>query len=342
MNENRGSGSGRRAALVVVGLALLALLVGSCRSLSKQELEQRLRAIDKNKAVGELSRLRFQADLGDGPQEFDLVHYTVKAREPGATLPVVLVHGTPSTLFSWSELIHGDGATFAGLAAERDVVAIEVVGHGIAPGSAAPYDFEHCARFVSAAVRALDLGPVHLIGSSYGGEFAWRAALNEPELFASLVLLDSSGVERRDADWLSEEVLMRENGLAKLGWRLNSEERIEGALAPHFRELPPGRVEEFFLVCSNAHNWKAMVDLARDENGEREAELSNLAVPTLAVWGSDDLAYPVEHYGERFVAEIPDARLHVLAETGHYPHEERPAELLRAVVPFLASREPAP
>ena len=39
---------------------------------------------------------------------------------------------------------------------------------------------------------------VHLVGSSYGGEFVWRAALNDPDLVAGLVLIDSSGYERRE------------------------------------------------------------------------------------------------------------------------------------------------
>ena len=147
--------------------------------------------------------------------------------------------------------------------------------------------------------------------------------------------MDSSGVRRRDADWLPEELEMRDNSLAKIGWLINARERIEVALAPHFRELPPDRVEEFFLVCSNASNWKAMVDLARDENGKREHELSQLKPPTLLLWGADDIAYTLDYYAQRFVDEIPNARLVALPETGHYPHEERPAEVVGILNAFF-------
>jgi pimeloyl-ACP methyl ester carboxylesterase len=101
--------------------------------------------------------------------------------------------------------------------------------------------------------------------------------------------------------------------------------------------IPPDRVEEFFLVCENAHNWKAMIDLARDENGERQDELGDIQAPTLVVWGADDIAYPLEVYGERFAREIPRAQLAVLPETGHYPHEERPAEVVRLLSGFFDS-----
>ena len=207
------------------------------------------------------------------------------------------------------------------------------------PGDLSPYTFQRCADVVVAAVRALDLEPAHLVGSSYGGEFVWRAALDAPELFASVTLIDSSGFPRADGDWLPEEVEMRENGLAGFGWLINSRERIETALAPHFAEIPPDRVEEFFLVCENAHNWNAMVDLARDENGERAGELGQLELPTLVLWGADDLAYPLDRYGARFAREIPGSRLVALPETGHYPHEERPREVIEILERHFAEVE---
>ncbi len=319
------------------------LLLVACSSLPKAELEQSLRALEKNATLGELERLTFTADLGDGPQELELVYHHTRATDPVDTVPIVLIHSTPSTLFSWTELIRGTPADaqqkgFEGLGSKRDVYALEVIGHGMAPGDASPTSFERCARFVTAALRALQLERVHLVGSSYGGEFAWRAALNEPELIASLTVIDSSGIRRREEDWLPEEIVMRDNSLAKFGWMLNSRERIETALAPHFRELPPDRVEEFFLVCENAENWKAMIDLVRDENGQREGELGDLQPPTLVLWGAEDIAYPLEVYGQKFASAIRGAELVALPNCGHYPHEERPAEVVRVLSRFFDSQ----
>ena len=79
-----------------------------------------------------------------------------------------------------------------------------------------------------------------------------------------------------------------------------------------------------------------MVELARDENGQCEAELAELSTPALLLWGEDDRAYSLEYYGRRFADTIPDARLVVLPETGHYPHEERPAEVVGLLNDFLA------
>lgn len=331
---------------MALGTALAATLAGAafaagCRSLPKAELEERLLAISKNAPVREngLERRPLEIELGGERLALELTFLHAPARSPDpARRPVVLVHGTPSTLFTWTEIAFG-GDGFEGLRERRDVYAIEVIGHGVARGDASPYDFERCARFVAAAIRSFGLERVHLVGNSYGGEFAWRAALDAPELVASLALLDSSGYARAEGAFLSEEVQMRENSLARFGWLLNSRERIETALAPHFRTLPPGRVEEMFQICQNADNWHAMVELARDENGDRQDELRDLAAPTLLLWGAEDLAYPREAVAERFAADLPSAELVVLSDTGHYPHEERPALVLAELERFFSERE---
>jgi len=328
----------------LAGVALLALIGSAwgCSSLSKEALAKELAALEKNAAASELRRTTLALPYDGRSVELELVYSRTEARDPDPSRrPIVLIHGTPSTLYSWTELTHGGGA-FDGLAHERDVWALEIVGHGVAPGDPGelePFGFERCARFVNAALGALELERVHVVGSSYGGEFGWRAVLNDPERCASLVLIDSSGYERREEDWLSEETAMRENPLAKIGWMLNSPERITAALEPHFDTIPPDRVAEFHLVCSNATNWAAMIELCRDENGTRADEIADIPCPTLVLWGADDCAYDVDVYGRRFAREIPDARLVAFEGTGHYPHEERPARVVAELNAFFDAVE---
>lgn len=333
-------------ALVLTVLVLgFAALSGGCTSLAKSELEVRLAELPKNEPLGAygLQRTSIVWQHAGKQREDELVYLHIP-RDPAAggpvPAPVVLVHGTPSTLYTWTELALG-GPGFRGLSAERDVYLLEIIGHGVAPGRIEPLTFQACADFVAAAVRALGLEPAHLVGQSYGGEFAWRAALDQPELFASLTVMDSSGYTRADGDWLPEEVQMRENGLADYGYLLNSRERIGVALQPHFDEVPPDRGEEFFLVCENRVNWIGMVDLAQDENGEREDEIARIAVPTLVLWGADDVAYALDTYGRRFAADIPGAELVALEGVGHYPHEQRPGEVAEVLQDFFTRLETA-
>ena len=329
-------------ALGAVGVGALGFFT-SCSSMSKATLQAELAALPKNVQMGAVERLPMTVDLGDGPEELELVYYKAGTPNPDS-LPVVLIHGTPSTLYSWSEVIHGkspeaddDRPEWQGLAETHEVYAIEVIGHGIAPGSAQPYSFEKCARYIGAALEALELDAVFMVGTSYGGEFVWRAALNEPERIQGIVLLDSSGIERREEDWLSEEEVMRDFWLADYGYLLNSKDRINAALEPHFENgaVPLNRVDEFHLVCENKENWKAMIDLVRDEQGKRAAELAELEARALLVWGADDLAYPADYYATRFDALIPDSEVYVLDGIGHYPHDDRTKEVLAEMRRFF-------
>ena len=128
---------------------------------------------------------------------------------------------------------------------------------------------------------------------------------------------------------------MREMRLAKLGYLVSSSPRIERALAPHFEVIPEGRVDEVQLVCSNRENWRSMVELARDEDGHRADEIAQIEVPTLVVWGEQDIAYEAEWYGRQFAEDIQGAEYLVFPETGHYPHEQRREEFLAAYLQFL-------
>jgi len=79
----------------------------------------------------------------------------------------------------------------------------------------------------------------------------------------------------------------------------------------------------------------AMVELARDENGSRAGELEQLTQPTLLLWGARDIAYPPERFAALFERDIPAARLELIEGSGHYPQEERPDAVVKALESFL-------
>ncbi|MBK7878693.1 MAG: alpha/beta hydrolase [Planctomycetes bacterium] len=326
-----------RSKLLLLGLVLVgafALGVG-CSSMNKPTLETRLLALEKNALLRGPGLATLEADVvlaGERRRvEYRFHHAGVKEK------PVlVLVHGTPSSLCTWTELIHGAPGV-DGLARDFDVYALDNLGHATTRTELDAYSFQACADWVSGFLDALDLRDVTLVGQSYGGEFAWRAALDRPDRVARVVLMNSSGIARRDGEWLPEEVKMREWSIARYGWLLNSRSRIAEAVQPHFAEpVPAERLEEYYLVCCNADNWSAMIDLARDENGTRSADLARLDRPVLLLWGARDIAYRPERFAAEFARLLPRAELVLVPDAGHYPHEERPADVVRELRAFVA------
>lgn len=327
----------------VLAAALTALVAGgalaSCRALSKDEVEARLLALPKNAALREVGLQRRAVTLRlDGAEVAAEVTFLRTGGAPsaaGARPVVVLVHGTPGSLFTWTDVVLGkDGAR--GLAEDFDVVALDVVGHGTTRTEVRPVTFQTCADWIAGAIHGLGLGPVHLVGQSYGGEFCWRVAADHPDLVRTLTLIDSSGWTRPDDGWLPEEVAMREMSLAPIGWFFSTAEKVRGALQPHFPfPVTEDQVAECLALCRNPDNWKSMVDLARDENGTRSGDLARIAAPTLLLWGEDDIAFPPARDAARFASAIPRAELHVLPGCGHYPQETKPAEVAARLRAFI-------
>jgi haloalkane dehalogenase len=58
-------------------------------------------------------------------------------------------------------------------------------------------------------------------------------------------------------------------------------------------------------------------------------------VPTLLIWGEDDPFSPVAG-AHRFQREIPDARLEVIAGSGHFVWADAPERAVELAVGWLA------
>ena len=333
--------------LLLLGLVVVLVLAGlgvACASTPKEKIEAELLALPKNAGLRSsgLERVTLPVDpVAFGIEEATFVYARIGPfdAEAPARPPLVLVHGTPGSLFGWSEAVFGLQARepevrFRGLAQDREVWLLDVVGHGVTPHVPGTMTFQRGADWIGAFLRGMELDEVTVVGHSYGGEFAWRAALDHPERITRLVLVDAAGIPRRDDEWLSEEVAMRELWLAPYGYVLNSEARVGPALQLHFHEpIAPERLTEMKRVLDNAANWRATVELARDENGTRVEDLARVGQPTLLLWGADDHAYPPARFAEEFERRIPGATLVTLEGLGHYPHEEGPRafnEALRA------------
>jgi len=327
-----------------------AITLVSCRSISKDEVERTLLALPKNagfRDVG-LQRTKMTIPLEGVATDVEVTWIKIPRKSPLAGLPpqpIVLVHGTPGSLFTWAEVVCGtqDGSAappVEGLAQEHDVYAIDILGHGMTRTEDRPVTFQKCADWIAGVVKELGIGPVHLVGQSYGGEFCWRAAVDHPDLFRTLTILDSAGYARAEGAWLPEEVAMREMWLAPIGWAVLDREKMRGAVDIHFpAPVSANRVEEYFTASVHPGNWKAMVDLCRDENGTREGDIAKLSMPVHLVWGADDIAYPVDTVAKRFAKDIASAELLVIPGCGHYPHETVPA-LLAAKMRDFYRRNP--
>jgi pimeloyl-ACP methyl ester carboxylesterase len=108
--------------------------------------------------------------------------------------PLLLVHGG-----------YGLASDFDALAdrwsRDRQVIGVELDGHGHSPRSGRPFRWETFGDDIAGVIEGLGLGPVDLLGYSLGGGTSLRCAIQHPSLVRRLILV--SAPHRRDA-WYAE------------------------------------------------------------------------------------------------------------------------------------------
>jgi pimeloyl-ACP methyl ester carboxylesterase len=104
----------------------------------------------------------------------------------GTRQPLVVLHGAYMTIELMGKLV-------SGLAASRQVIAVEFQGHG---HTAADIDrsitYEHLADDTAALLRHLGIGSADVYGYSLGGGVALQVAIRHPELVRKLVIVSAS------------------------------------------------------------------------------------------------------------------------------------------------------
>ena len=186
---------------------------------------------------------------------------------------------------------------------------------------------------IDALRKTLGLNRVTLLGHSFGGTVALTYALRYPDHVKRLILVGSSAViesqaevEKRLAKMLTTtEAAVFYSGEGGTG-RLSPCERVRNryrALFPHYYHKVPdsgfldrGVYSIYFDALARKHV------LAKDEGGyDLRKDLGRINVPTLIFVGRYDDVTPVVHASE-LASHIPQARLVVLEQSGHFPFSE--------------------
>jgi pimeloyl-ACP methyl ester carboxylesterase len=247
--------------------------------------------------------------------------FAIDHTDEGAGPPVVLIHSSVSANRQWRALTDV-------LKDRYRVLAINLFGYGETtpwPGTA-PQSLYAQAQLVVALCEQAG-GPVHLVGHSFGGSVALKAAsllggrvdrmfLFEPNPFNLLKQhgrMDAYSEARRLrdhvkcygalGDWTKVAERFADYWLGDGSWSAMPEKRR----AAFAESLPP-----------NFHEWDAIMD-----EQATVAEWSALAASTLVV--SDAATRrPIREIVEIFTNACPHWRFHTIAEGGHMAPLTRP------------------
>jgi pimeloyl-ACP methyl ester carboxylesterase len=254
----------------------------------------------------------------------------------GDASPIVLLHGTGASLHTWEGWVRT-------LKKTRRIITFDLPGFGLTgpfTGQYAADDYrgDAYAHFVLDVLDALKVGSAVIGGNSLGGEVAWRAATLAPTRFTRLLLVDASGYAFTPGSIPLGFRIARIPMLNRIGEQLLPRALVAASVANVYADrsrISDALVDRYYELTLREGNRHALgLRMQQLEPGASIERLKTITVPTLVLWGGADQLIPVEN-AQRFASDIQGARVVVLDNLGHVPHEEDPARSLAPVLEFL-------
>jgi pimeloyl-ACP methyl ester carboxylesterase len=254
---------------------------------------------------------------------FRLSGLEIAYERAGAGPPLVFVHGAASDSRLW-------GPQLEGLAGEFTVIAWDEPGAG--RSSDVPLDFTLAdyADCLAGLIEAVDLGPAHVAGLSWGGTVALELYRRRPDVVRTLVLAGTY------AGWTGSlpeaEVRARVEDLREM--LAAGQESFDPTLPGLFAGEPPAdfvSLLETMAADVRPESMKTALTLMA-ETDQRDL-LPRVTVPTLLIWGEFDSRSPLG-VAHQFRDAIAGAKLVVLPGAGHVSNLEQPDAFNDAIRDF--------
>lgn len=274
-------------------------------------------------------------------RQIDVNGLTIRYFEAGnADPPLVLLHGNGESALDWSW-------AFPKLATMHRVYAPDFPGAGKSSKPNRTYSVDFLTQFAIDFLNVLNIERAVLVGNSLGGLVTLRLALSRPEQVAALVLVDSSGLGSSVNPILSQ-MTIPVFGEASIAWSkipLNAKLRVGARTALLFAQ-PQAAPKEWLadqvqltqtpgFLEATLSSLRAQLSLF-GQHVVLLDDLPHLQMPTLVVWGSNDLVFP-KAQAQAAVSRLQQGHLAVIPNAGHLPHVEQPDRFADVVNQFLST-----
>jgi pimeloyl-ACP methyl ester carboxylesterase len=244
-------------------------------------------------------------------------------RRAGEGPPLVLLHGGLSDSREWRRQIDYLLDTF-------DVIAWDSPAAGRSSDPDESFGMGDYADCLAALLKALDVGPSHVVGHSWGGTLALELYRRHDSQVASLILCDTY------AGWVGSlgERVANERLVACLEEAQRPPVEIVPAWIPGLltKTAPSQLAEEVMSIMLDLHpaGYGIMV---RTMMIDQRDILPRIRVPTLLIWGEGDARSQLS-VAEEIHAAVSDSKLVVIPNAGHLVHLEQPEAFNAAVRDF--------
>jgi pimeloyl-ACP methyl ester carboxylesterase len=255
-----------------------------------------------------------------------MVHY----RDEGKGSPILLVHGTFSSLHTfdaWTRILKDN----------YRVIRLDLPGFGLTgPTPNGKYEMTYYLDLFVQFLKNLHIEKCHIAGSSLGGWLAWELCLAHPELINKLVLIGAAGyfLDQR----LPLPFLMAQTPLIN---KFVKHVLPKGLVYRFLKEVygDPNKVTDdlvtrYFDLVMAKGNREAFITLVNTKYEIHNDRVKNIQSPTLILWGKKD-SWVTPKNADAFHADIKNSKLIVYDGVGHIPMEEIPVQSASDTIAFF-------
>jgi pimeloyl-ACP methyl ester carboxylesterase len=279
---------------------------------------------------------------GTESHEIEVNGERLRYLQSGSGPPLLLLHGLLGGSFCWC-------LNMAAFSQRHTVLALDFPGLGDCDGRHQDISGQTDCSMQAQALRLgslleqLKLGPVDVVGSSWGGAVAILLAARSSKV-RSMVLAapvnpwSNFGAGRiRFLNGRLGKTLLRLALPVSRPLHLTAIQRMYGDPS----RVPPGTLEGYssqLLRPGRAHDiLNTMSHWQKDITALRDA-IPQVKARSLLIWGTLDGAVDLRS-SDPLMQAMPGCKLELIEGAGHLPFEERPEEFNRLVLDFL-EREP--
>ena len=250
---------------------------------------------------------------------------------------LILLHGITGHAEAYVRNLATHGEHF-------NVWAIDFIGHGYSAKPQHPLEIKHYITQVLGLLDAIGVQRASFSGESLGGWVTARLAQLHPEKVDRIVLNTMGGtmanptvMERlytlsmeaaKDPSW--------ERVKARLEWLMADPTMVTDDLIRTRQQI--FQQSDWLMACQM--NMALQDPDTRRRNMLSDDDLRAIQAPALVVWTTKDPSGPVDE-GRRIAGLIPNGRLAVMENCGHWPQYEDTDTFNRIHLDFLLGREGA-
>lgn len=260
------------------------------------------------------------------------VHYRDEGLKRDSLLPIVLIHGTGSSLHTFE-------AWTSELKSQRRIVRMDLPAFGLTgPFPDKDYTIAHYVEFIQHFLVAKGIKKCILGGNSLGGNIAWQFTTQYPQMVDKLILIDAAGYpmvsKSTPIAFRMARIPVLNNLITFITPRFMARSSVENVYADKSK-VSDELVDRYFDLTLREGNRRALVDrMKMPLDSTAYPKIKTIRQPTLVLWGEQDWLIPV-NIAQRFHEDLPNDTLVIMKNVGHVPMEESPKESLRIVNAFL-------